>query len=268
MYVIKADGQEEEFQPDKIIKTCLRADASIETAREIAEEISKNLQEGTTTHEIYEMILSGLRKRRDKSSLLFTLRESISRLDSTCFELYAKRILEAHGYQCKWNAIIRGKSVEHQVDIIATGSKMFLVECKHHVNYHRFCSLGNLLQVQARLEDIKDGFRDGKNKYGFDYAWMLTNTKFSEHAKMYAEAKDIRLTGWRYKGEDALEDLIQSKKIFPVTILRCSAEIKRYMLNNEIITLQDLIDANRIKPKDIEKSKLEGLIRQAEKLLS
>jgi len=268
MYVIKADGQEEEFQPDKIIKTCLRADASIETAREIAEEISKNLQEGTTTHEIYEMILSGLRKRRDRSSLLFTLRESISKLDSRCFELYAKKILEAHGYKCKWNVIVRGRSVEHQVDIIAADIKMFLVECKHHVNYHRFCSLGNLLQVQARLEDIKDGFRDGKNKYDFDYAWMLTNTKFSEHAKMYAEAKDIRLTGWRYKDEDALESLIQSNKLFPLTILRCSAEMKRYLLNNEIITLKDLMDADMNKLKGIEKAKLEGLIRQAEKLLS
>ena len=260
MYVIKSDGIREEFQSRKIIRTCMRSGASREIAEEIATIISRNIRDGDTTHKIYKMIVSELAKREDRTSFVFRLRESIARMDSLSFELYIKKVLESYGYRCSWNRIIKGRYVEHQVDMVAEkDKKLYLVECKHHTNHHRFCGLGNVLAVQARLEDVTDG----NNKYNFYIAWVVTNTKFSDHAKRYAKGRSIRLTGWRSK-EFSLENMAEENKIFPITILKTDISLHKKLLRREIITLQDLMTKEII---GISKNKIYKLRNQAEKLL-
>ena len=264
MFVVKADGTREGFDERKIIRTCRRAGASKGTAERIAREIRRNSRNGTTTHEIYRMILSLLRKTEKIPSFLFRLREALAELDSVSFELYTKKLMEAYSYKCKWDVIVRGNCVEHQVDVIAEKDGLFLVECKHHRNHHRFCGLGDVLQVQARLEDINDGFRQGKNKYNFKQAWMVTNTKFSDHAKKYAKGRDIILTGWGYKTGGSLERLIRLRKAFPITILKLNAQAKRELLSRQVITLQDLLAADKV----VKKLGLDRSVKEAERLLS
>lgn len=258
LYVTKADGRKEEFSEGKIIKTCTRSGVSLSTAKNIAKKIASSVVNGVTTHKIYTMILDELDKT---SGSLFMLREAVANLDPVSFELFIKKILEAHGYRCTWNKLIKGMYVEHQIDIIAVREKMFLVECKRHFNPHRFTGLGICLQVESRLNDVMTGSRNDKNNYKFDTAWVVTNTKFSDHAKEYAKGVGIRLTGWRYENEYALEKLIQAKKIFPVTVLKADASLHRYLLNKKIITLQDLLQQT---PKI---ANIKDLISQSRQLL-
>jgi len=251
MYVIKAGGKKEEFSEEKIVRTCMRSGVTPDDAKAIAKKISSSIQSGATTHKIYTMILDELDKSHADSSL-FMLREAIANLDPVSFEVYVKKVLEAHGYRCVWNKLIKGMNVEHQVDVIAAKEKTFLIECKRHFNPHRFTGLNICLQVEARLNDIMLGSRNGKNNYKFDAAWVVTNTKFSDHAKMYAKGVGIRLTGWGYDQDFALEKLVQEKKVLPVTILKADVSVQRGLLNKKIITLQDLIDEKpKIGSKDL-----------------
>lgn len=244
MFVLKADGRKEEFSQEKIIATCVRSGVAADAAKSIAKKVAASVQNGMTTHKIYTMILDELDKVGDSS--IFMLRESIANLDPVSFELFTKKVLEAHGYRCTWNKLIKGAHVEHQVDVIAAKEKTYLVECKRHFNPHRFTGLNICLQVEARLNDIIAGGKSGKNNYNFDAAWVVTNTKFSDHAKMYAKGVGIRLTGWRYEEQYSLEKLVHAKKVLPVTILKTDVSVQRGLLNKKIITLQDLI---REKPK-------------------
>ncbi|MBS3051372.1 MAG: restriction endonuclease [Candidatus Aenigmarchaeota archaeon] len=259
MFVLKADGRKEEFSQEKIVRTCVRSGVAPDMARSIAKKIAGSVQNGMTTHKIYTMILAELDMANGSS--IFMLREAIANLDPISFELYVKKVLEAHGYRCMWNKLIKGMNVEHQVDVIANKERSFLVECKRHFNPHRFTGLNICLQVEARLNDIMLGSKNGKNNYKFDAAWVVTNTKFSDHAKMYAKGVGIRLTGWRYDEEFALEKLVQAKKVLPVTILKTDVSVQRGLLNKKILTLQDLI---REKPKIGAKD----LISQANSILS
>lgn len=259
MYVIKADGRKEEFNLEKIVNTCRRSGVSENDAVSIAKKIASSAQSGITTHKLYTMILDELDKF--DASAIFMLREAVANLDPVSFEIYIKKVLEEHGYKCTWNKLIKGMYVEHQVDLIAVKEKTFLIECKRHFNPHRFTGLGICLQVQARLEDIVEGSKNKKNNYNFDAAWVVTNTKFSDHAKMYAKGIGLRLTGWRYEGQYALDALIQSKKVLPVTILKTDVSVHRQLLNKKIITLYDLI---RQKPKI---PNIKNLISQSNKVL-
>ncbi len=231
MFVTKFDGRNEKFSREKIVSACLNVGLDRQKADEISRRIEGRVKGGLYSEDIYRMITE---EAGGKHSKLLRLREAISRLDPRSFEIYVKRILENNGYTCTWNRIFDGKCIDHQVDVVAEkGGKKYIVECKHHRNPHRYLGLGVALQVQARLEDILD---KGDNYM----AWLVTNTKFSEHAKTYAGKKDILMTGWRYKSEFALDSLVHGSKMYPVTLLDASTETRRKLLANSAVTVSDV----------------------------
>ncbi len=270
MYVLKRDGRLEKFNREKIIKTCLRAGVPIDVAKEIAENVKREIYNRIPTEELYKIVLSHLRRFERSHAYLYRLKESVAELEPTAFEKFTKLILESLGYNAIWNVIIDGKCVDHQVDVVAEkDSKKYLIECKRHVNPHRFCGLGVGLQVQARLEDILDGFKEGKNKYNFYKAWIFTNTKFSEHIIRYADAKGILLTGWRYPENNGLEEIVQENKLLPVTLLPVANNIKLKLQEKEIITLNDFLAARsrKLEKCGISENRISSLRRIASEML-
>ncbi|MEM5812862.1 MAG: restriction endonuclease [Candidatus Aenigmatarchaeota archaeon] len=269
MLVTKFDGRKEEFQKDKIINTCIRAGASQEIATKIADEIESKAYDGISTKEIYQMIKKLLERYETISARIYTLREAIASLDPFIFEIFIKRVLENYEYICEYNKIIQGFAVEHQIDIIARNKmqELILVECKRHRNAHRFCGLDTCLQVYATFEDILDGFKNNKNNYNFKRAWIITNTKFSEHAKQYARVKGIILTGWKYPENESLEVLIEKKAIYPVNILKTKKNIIEKIMQNGIITIKEL-EENNLRKIGISENIIRNLIKQKEDILS
>lgn len=59
--VIKKDGREEEFVPEKIIVSMVKGGAPLEKARKIADEIKKIDKEKIETKEIREKVLERIR---------------------------------------------------------------------------------------------------------------------------------------------------------------------------------------------------------------
>ncbi|MBI5347349.1 MAG: restriction endonuclease [Candidatus Aenigmarchaeota archaeon] len=262
MFVIKANGESEKFDKKKIIRTCMRAELPMKEAKEVANKIEKNVTSGTSTKRIYKLILKELQKYSEKSMFVYRIREAIARMDSEVFEKFVEKLLEEHGYMCSWNRIIKGEIVEHQVDLIAKNEMSYLVECKKHANPHRDCGLGETMEVWARLDDINRG---GRNH--FDKAWIITNTKFSEHAKRYAEGKKIRLTGWRYKEEDSLENLVKAKKLYPVAILSIDKRTVSMLEKNGFITIKDVIKNEKKLGSKFGKKLAYEIVQQSGKLL-
>ena len=263
--VTKFDGRREEFSREKIIHTCLRVGASHEKASSIADKIEKILYEGITTREIYDAVKKELASHEKTMAAVYGLREYVSAMDPVIFEKFVQKILEAHGYKCEYNKLIEGMCVEHQIDIVASNEKRYLVECKRHTNPHRFSGLGVCLQVEARLEDVREGFENKKNNFRFDNAWIITNTKFSEHAKKYAAAKSIRLTGWRYPDESSFEKMIDEKKLYPINVLKAKKDVADKLVNNGIITIQD-ISEDSLSHACIESSVARKLLEQKKSL--
>jgi len=267
MNVIKYDGRIEKFQRKKIIRTCLRVGVQKDVANSIADKIEKILYDGITTKEIYRNILKELNKYEKKTASIYGLRESIALMNPVVFEIFVKKLLESYGYSCRHDKIVQGLCIDHQIDIIAERNETYLVECKRHQNAHRFCGLNVCLQVEARFEDVSDGFNHNKNKYNFDRAWIITNTKFSEHAKKYSRKKNIKLTGWKYPDNESLEKLIEEKKMFPVTILRTRKNIIQKISDAGIITIHDMTK-ERLKKAGIEENHIIGLLKQKTSLLN
>lgn len=273
-FVTKFDGRKEEFQKEKILRTCMRMHASHAQALEIVSRIEENIYEGITTKQILQMIYKELEHYRPEIKKQIDFREAISMLRSKPdFEVFIHHLLREMGYDVLPNRIIRGACVEHEVDGIAMkDQRTVLVEVKHHMNQHTFTGLDVCLVAQARMEDLISGYSGQANTFKFDRTMIVCNTKFSDHAKQYAACKNIELFGWRMPLESGLEQVIEEKKLYPITFIRgMDAQSEERLGNAGIVLLRQLVqmDAHDIqKMTGISGKKLKNFINIANISLS
>ena len=272
--VTKANGKNEAFSKWKVVRTCLRLGATQETAKTIADEIESRLYEGITTRTILQMIYRRLKKRKPVMKLQTDLRRSLSLLRSAPdFEQYIHILLAEHGYEVTPNQIIRGKCVEHEVDAIAQkNGKTCIVEVKHHYKYHTPTSLDVTRISRAVFEDLTEGHQLGHNNLKIDYAMIVCNTKLSEHAKRYANCRNIKHISWSSPPKQDLQTMIETKKLYPITILKgLNTNTLNKLTSNKIIMLKQLTERtipDLRRQTVIPKEKLRSMVDSAKAILS
>ena len=158
--------------------------------------------------------------------------------------------------------------MEHEVDGIARRDGVtYFVEAKHHSNYHTSTGLDESRIARAVLEDVIEGFEVGPNNWEIERAMIVTNTKFSEHAKRYGECRNILQIGWSSPPYHGLQEMIEERKLYPITCLKSLRKQTREKLTSAgIVSLKQLIErepeelANRTK---IPKRSLLRLLKKA-----
>ena len=251
MEVVKTTGEMEEFNSEKIIKTCLRAGASTELAEEIARKVETKSYDGIPTRKILRMTIKLLKKELPHVAAKYDLKGAIFRLGPAgfTFEHYISEILKEHGYATEKNLTIRGACVNHEIDVVVSKEgKNYMIECKYHNMPGIYTGLKVALYTYARFLDLKDGWKRGLCKE-FNQAWLICNTKFSEDAIQYANHKNLKLIGWRYPENHGLETIIEEKKLYPITILRGLDEDSQKKLAR--IGLILAIDLTRRDPREL-----------------
>ncbi len=251
--VIKANGSKELFDKEKVIRTCVRMGASEDVAKLIANKIEMKLYDGIETKRILKMIFRYLTKYKPSTGYHIDLRKALSLLRSKPdFEHFIQALLREHGYKVLHNQIIRGKCVEHEVDgVVMKNGKSFVVEVKHHGDYHTPTGLDVSRISRAVFEDITEGFEIGLNDFKIDGSIIVSNTKLSDHAKRYAECRGITHICWSSNHEFDLQNMIKEKKLYPITFLKgLKPQIKEKLVSAGIILLKELSNKN---PKTLEK---------------
>ncbi len=273
IYVTKFDGRKEPFLKEKIIRTCLRMHASLEQAKLIADRIEAEAYEGIPTKKILKLIFKHLKEFKPEIRHQIDLREAIALLKpKPDFEKFVQLILKEYGYEVEGNRIIPGNCVEHEIDgILRKDGETIYLEVKHHFNHHVYTGLDIPLEVNSIFEDLKKGFRNGKNSINFTQALIVCNTKFSEHAIRYAKCKGIKLIGWRYPEERGLERLIEEKKLYPITFLKGLDEKTREKFSSAgIVLIKQLVEKSLEelhRETGISKSKLKKIVEKARQLV-
>jgi hypothetical protein len=269
IFVIKADGSKQLFNREKVKRTCLRMGASRNVAEDVVDKVEKRLYDGISTDKILQMIFRFLRKYKPSIQHLHDLRKGLSLMSPRLeFELFVRILLSEQGYEVYPNRIIRGKCVEHEVDAIAkTDSTTYFVEAKHHSNYHTPTGLDESRIARAVLEDLTEGFELGLNDLKINKAMIITNTRFSEHASLYGKCRKILQIGWNMPIKHSLQDLIEEKKLHPLTCVKgLDKRVKDQLASAGIILMKQLVEekpenlARRIR---VPKKSLEKIIEKA-----
>jgi Holliday junction resolvase len=247
MWIVKASGETEKFDPEKIKRTCMKAGASEELADKIAKEVENKSYDRISTKEILHITLSLLKKEKPMVAARYDLKGAIFRLGPAgfTFEHLVAEILKEYEYYTKVHSIIRGACVSHEIDIIATKeNNNYMVECKYHNIPGLYTGLREALYTYARFLDLQDGFKSGLCRK-FNQPWLVCNTKFSEDAVQYANCKDMRLIGWNYPANQGLEYMIEKNKLYPITMLRkLDGESLEKLANANLLLIKDLVRIN------------------------
>ena len=189
------------------------------------------------------------------------------------FERFIQILLSEHGYEVTPNQIIRGKCVEHEVDAVARkNGETYVVEVKHHFNYHTSTGLDVSRIARAVFEDVTEGFELGLNNLKIDEVMIVCNTKLSGHAKRYAKCRGIHHIGWSSPPNHDLQTMIEEKKLYPMTYLKVSnIPTMKKLASAGIILLKQLTEKNPEKIRretGIPKETLKSIIEKARAILS
>jgi hypothetical protein len=238
--IIKANGQKVPFDARKVESTCIRAGASRDLAKKVAYQIYSRIHYGTTTKEIYHMVLQILVQEGSLAiKQRYRLKESIMRLGPAGFpfETYVGQILEHFGYKTKLTgAELAGRCVRHEIDLVVESlqdGKKWLVECKYHNMPGRYTGLKDSLYTHARFLDLADKL---------DEEMLVCNTKVSPDVITYAKCVGQKVLSWRYPPEKGLEKMIEAEKLYPITTLGPTRNELEIFSENRLMIAKDLLD--------------------------
>lgn len=251
IFITKASGERALFSPEKLHASLLRSGAGADVASEIVKDISSRIHEGISTKKIYRWAFSLLRERSDKLAGRYHLKKAIMELgpEGFAFEKFVAAILEDDGYQVKVGQIVKGKCVDHEIDVIAEkGKHHFMVECKFHNQPGTVSDVKVPLYIQARFKDVEAEWKQiPGHGTKFHQGWVVTNTRFTSDAIKYGTCVGLRLIGWDHPNGGSLRHRIDDSGLYPVTCLNTLTRIeKKALLKADILLSRDLCSNPKI----------------------
>jgi len=240
-YIIKADGKKEQYDEEKVSCSFIKAGASPEIATVATKTINKKVKDNMSTDEIYHRALSHLRVLEPRVALKYSLKRAIMDMgpEGFVFEKYIAKILREYGFITEVGQILNGYCVDHEVDVVAKKeNQICLIECKYHNSPGIKSDIKTALYIHSRFLDIEKACRekDNNNNTRFE-AWLVTNTKCTSDVIKYAGCVGLKILAWHYPKVKNLEYFIETKKLYPISILSTITEKQRDILFDSGIIL-------------------------------
>jgi Holliday junction resolvase-like predicted endonuclease len=264
VYVVKADGQRQLFDLNKVKEAVTRAGVTDDKQKQILDDLKGSFYNNIPTSEIYHLVSQALSQAHPAGAIRFRLKKAIMELGPTGypFEVFIGHLLKEYGYQTEVSVKLLGGCVEHEVDVLAKkDSRVYFVECKYHNQQGLRSDVKVVLYVHSRAEDLIDTLGNSENSS----AWIFTNTKFSTDAIKYAECKNMRLTGWDYPSkQDNLQTMIEENNLYPITVLPAlSKDSVKRLLEENIVLVKELLQKKDLYQKlGLRRSEWEKVERQ------
>ena len=244
-YVTKADGTKKPYDRHRVMRTAHNYGVPDDYVIEVAAEVERHLYDGIRTRDILRMIHTYARRYHPAVEGRTNVRRAIGLLGpKPDFELYVQALLRGSGYEVGAGRILKGRCGEHEVDAIARKDGItYFVEVKHHHNHHRMTGLDEGRIARAIVEDVQEGYKEGKNHFTVDKAMIVCNTKLSSHAKRYAACWDIKHIGWDNPKDENIAAMVADRKLCPVTLIKgVNAKTRKKLVEGGIVTVGQLLE--------------------------
>jgi len=264
-YVIKQNGERQAFDYKKLENSLRNIHTSEELIKEVVAEVGKEAHDGMTTGEIYHKAYSILRKKHKPIAVRYSLKKAVALLGPTGFpfEKFVAEIFKAQGYETLTDQIVRGKCVEHEIDIVAwKGDELIMVEAKFHTDFNLKSDLKIVLYVKARYDDIfGQSYTFGGKVRKLTEGWIITNTKFSATAIQYGACQpQLKFVGWNYPENNNLHHIIDRYELIPVTALTTlSAAEKGLLLSKGVVLSKNLLDRKILEDMNFDDKKIRSI---------
>lgn len=241
--VLKASGEKEKFSSEKLCRSVRRAGAPAHVVQKVCGLVEKELPLHATTAVIARKTARYLSKEDLLLGAKYRLRSALMELGPAgfFFEEYIAAILREYGYQTTVGKILKGHCLSHEIDILAEkGDVHHIMELKYHNRRGLRTDVRVAMHTYARFLDIAAAHRKFEAKR--HRAWVVTNTKFTASAMRYAQCMGVQLLGWRHPRRGSLEQLIEQKSLYPVTVLPSANQfVREQFAKQKLMFVRDVL---------------------------
>jgi len=264
-YVIKSNGERELFNYKKLEESLKRIGTKDEAIKEVLSEIGAEAHDGISTAEIYRKAYTILRKKHKPAAIRYSLKKAVALLGPTGFpfEKFVAELFKAQGYSTQTDQVVKGKCVEHEIDIVAwKNEELIMVEAKFHTDFNLKSDLKIVLYVKARYDDIfGNNYTFGGKVRKLTEGWIVTNTKFSATAIQYGQCQPaLKFVGWNYPYDNNLHHLIERYELIPLTALTSINNMEKGMfLSRGIVLSKDLLNVNLLREFNFDDKKIRSI---------
>ncbi len=246
--VLKANGQIEKFDPGKLERSLLRAQADPMVVSKIIDHIGHEMMGTPSTAQIYKHAFFLLNKFQRPAAYKYSIREALALLGPSGFpfEKYVAEIFKSQGFTTEIDQLVQGGCTTHEVDVVAWNEeKLIMSEAKFHNQRGMKCDLKVVLYVKARFDDLMEAghFSYGGKTRKLTDSWLITNTTFTSTAIEYGMCKGMTMIGMNFPNKGNLQDMIEDGDLMPVTCLNDlhAGELKM-LLNKGLVLCRQIRD--------------------------
>ncbi len=265
IWIVKADGEKEPFDPHKLDQSLHRAGASAEARQHVIQSVEKELQDGMRTQDIYARAFDMLRASSAPAvAARYSVKRAIFALGPSGFpfEQFFAEVLKAHGWSTKTGQALSGRCAPHEVDILAEkAGKRVGIEAKFHNEPGGKTDIKDALYVHARYEDLKRA----PEKYSrVDEGWLVTNTRFTRNAIRYAQCSNLTLIGWDYPHNRGLMNLIEEARVHPLTALTTLTDGEKHsLMENKIVLCKHVQSPHLLEEFGVKPARIQQVMEEA-----
>ena len=266
--ITKADGEQEAFDPEKLISSLARAGASDAARSRILSRVEGELRGGMTTEDIYRRAFEMLRTEEIPAvAARYSIKRAIFALGPSGFpfEQFLAEILRAHGWSTRTGVALIGRCAPHEVDVLAEkGGKRVGIEAKFHNDQGGKTDIKDALYVHARYEDLRTT-PDASSRV--DEGWLVTNTRFTQNAIRYARCSNLTLLGWDYPRAHNLLSMIEEARVHPLTCLTTLSDgEKKRLLDNRIVLCKNIQTRHLLEEYGVKPDRIGAVLDEARRL--
>lgn len=273
MLVIKLDGTQEPFDPEKLLRSLKNAGAEHDVADGILKQIQAEMKDGMSTSHIYRRARELLRKHTTHPvAARYSLRRAVLDMGPSGypFEKLLGEVFRKRGYQVEVGRMVKGKCVDHEVDVVARSqTELILGEAKFHNNQSFKTDVKVALYIHARMLDLEaNDFAGLCPKGGKTLSYLITNTKFTDAAIAYGTCVGLTMIGWGYPHKGNVQDLIEEAGLHPLSCLTTvTRKEKEVLYQHGIVLCRALSDnPNLLELAGVTGSKVDDVITEANRL--
>lgn len=244
--VVKASEEKEPYQRDKVVASLERTGVPPKLHPQALAYVEDRLYQGIKTREIFKHLKRFLKKSHRESASRYGLKQALLRLGPSGFpfEVFVGELFKRLGYQVSLNQIIKGKCVDHEVDVIAVkDTKHFVVECKYHHSQGVKTDVKVALYVWARFQDIVEEWQgDPKHHQEYHQSWVVTNTRCTSDAYQYGRCRKMRVISWDQPAGEGLRELVNQTGLHPITCLSTlPTKVTEALIKADIVDIQQFL---------------------------
>jgi hypothetical protein len=248
IYITKADGDQEPFDPEKLLYSLNKAGATTAMQHKVLERIMQELRPGMTTYDIFHHAFEYLREAEsDPVAARYSIKRAVFDLGPSGFpfEQFLAELFRAKGWSVQHSVTLHGKCVSHEVDVRMVKDGMVVgIEAKFHNDPGLKTDVKDALYVKSRYDDLRQTPDPASH---VDEGWLVTNTRFTSSAIRYGRCSNLTLLGWDYPNNRGILNLIEETGLHPLTALtKLKTSEKRMFLENNIVLCRSLKDGGAL----------------------